>query len=190
VCMGGTAVLHYVGHRSPPHPISPEVPPEPPGCVQRSREVRGYQTVQRGPGVSDGPERSGGIRRSREVREYQTVQRGPGYQTVQRGPGLSDGPERSGDIRRGRAVWVLSPQTENSTPLRRVRVISRRRRRRPVNGLNQRKEGGPPNTAFIPSQRTRRSHVGFSFFRRSISWEMKQTPTDRQQTDTLVNTLF
>lgn len=61
-------------------------------------------------------------------------------------------------------------QTENSGPPRRPWVNSnRRRRRRPVNGLHHRREGGPPNTAFIPSHLMRRSHVGFSFLRRSIS---------------------
>ena len=63
----------------------------------------------------------------------------------------------------------LAPQTENSAPPWRARVIRRRRRRRPVKGLNHSREGGPPNTALIPSQRTRRSQVGFSFFKRSIS---------------------
>lgn len=68
------------------------------------------------------------------------------------------------------AFSPLWPQTENSDPLRRPWVNSnRRRRRRPVNGLHHSREGGPPNTAFIPSHLMRRSHVGFSFLRRSIS---------------------
>lgn len=63
-----------------------------------------------------------------------------------------------------------SSQTENSDPPRRLWVNSnRRRRRRPVNGLHHSREGGPPNTAFIPSHLMRRSHVGFSFLSRSIS---------------------
>lgn len=60
-------------------------------------------------------------------------------------------------------------QTENSAPPFRPRTISRRRRRSPAKGLNHSRDGGPPKTAFIPSHRTRLSHVGFSFFSLSIS---------------------
>lgn len=60
-------------------------------------------------------------------------------------------------------------QTENSAPPFRPRTMSRRRRRSPAKGLNHSRDGGPPKTAFIPSHRTRLSHVGFSFFSLSIS---------------------
>lgn len=71
---------------------------------------------------------------------------------------------------RGRRKIGLSPQTENSAPPLRALTIRRRCSCNPAKGLNQMGEGGPPNTAFMPSHRTRRSHVGFSFFSRSISW--------------------
>lgn len=62
--------------------------------------------------------------------------------------------------------------TENSDPPRRPWVNSSRRlRRSPVNGLHHSSEGEPPNTDFMPSHLRRRSHVGFSFLRRSISCE-------------------
>lgn len=75
-----------------------------------------------------------------------------------------------GRTRNSASQTVLSSQTENSDPPRRPCGNSiRRLRRSPVNGLHQRREGGPPNTAFIPSHLIRRSQVGFSFLRRSIS---------------------
>lgn len=62
--------------------------------------------------------------------------------------------------------------TENSDPPRRPWVNSSSRlRRSPVNGLHHSSEGEPPNTDFMPSHLRRRSHVGFSFLRRSISCE-------------------
>lgn len=76
---------------------------------------------------------------------------------------------------RAASVWPAS-QTENSDPPRRPWVSSsKRRRRRPVNGLHHSRDGGPPNTVFIPSHLMRRSHVGFSFLRRSISCKTKIT---------------
>lgn len=60
-------------------------------------------------------------------------------------------------------------QTENSVPPFRERFMSSRRSLRPAKGLIHSSDGWPPNTLLMPSQCTCLSHVGFSFFRRSIS---------------------
>lgn len=78
-------------------------------------------------------------------------------------------PTRPGEVLVS-CISLQSSQTENSDPPRRPWVNSiRRRRRSPVNGLHHSKDGELPNTAFMPSHLMRRSQVGFSFLRRSIS---------------------
>lgn len=62
------------------------------------------------------------------------------------------------------------PHTENSgAPF--LGLVCSRLNRKPTKGFIQSSEGGPPKTDFIPSHRSRRSHVGFSLFSLSISWE-------------------
>lgn len=58
-------------------------------------------------------------------------------------------------------------QTENSVPP--FRALRKRLICRPAKGLIHRKDGCPPKTDLIPSQRSLRSQVGFSLFNRSIS---------------------
>lgn len=67
---------------------------------------------------------------------------------------------------------ALKAHTENSGPPFLVLICSRLNRK-PTKGFIQRREGGPPKTDFIPSHRSLRSHVGFSLFSLSISWEQK-----------------
>lgn len=98
----------------------------------------------------------------------------PTYQTQHQGEEVRLRSNHTGHTRNPAsetvACWWASSQTENSDPARWPRVNSNsRRRRRPVNGLHHSREGGLPNTAFIPSHLMWRSHVGFSFLRRSIS---------------------
>lgn len=68
---------------------------------------------------------------------------------------------------------ALKAHTENSGPPFLVLICSRLNRK-PTKGFIQRREGGPPKTDFIPSHRSLRSHVGFSLFSLSISWEQKK----------------
>lgn len=66
------------------------------------------------------------------------------------------------------------PHTENSgAPF--LGLVCSRLNRKPTKGFIQSSEGGPPKTDFIPSHRSRRSHVGFSLFSLSISWERKKS---------------
>ena len=72
------------------------------------------------------------------------------------------------------------PHTENSgVPF--LGLVCSRLNRKPTKGFIQSSEGGPPKTDFIPSHRSRRSHVGFSLFSLSISWEEEKQESRKKQ---------